>query len=325
MDRLWTLETCLVAALLVAGAAARAGNGKGGGKGGGGSPPANPEIVYADGDTLYVMDADGGNRTQVFGASGFTPQPEWSADGTQIVFNSTHAGAGIYVVNVDGSGEHQVATLASQYVSGPSWSPTTAPDGHEWILFEDDGVGGDRDVFAVRPDTGERINLTETAGKGEGDVAWAPDASRFTAAVGQVENGAWDDDLWVFTLGVVDGRLAVVASENLSDAPGSPLAATGAFVTPNWSRDGTRIAVAADDGAWVGDLWIIPLANPASPVNITNTSSVTANFPSWAPDDSALVFERSGTRARDSGIFRINPDGSGETRLSRGRCPDWKR
>lgn len=301
--------------------AKKGGNGGGGGGSPGGDEP-NPEIVYTDGSAIKVMDADGGNRTTVFRATGFSPQPSWSPDGSKILFNATNSGPGVYTVNLDGSGLLLLATLASQYATRPEWSPVVAPDGNEWILFIDDGASGTKDLFAVRPDGTGRMNLTNTEDADEGSLAWSPDGKKIALVVQQVQSGTLGKDVFVLTLGVVDGALAIVASENLSDQAGG-LATKEEFVTLSWSRSGDDLAISAEDGAWY-DLWIVPMAAPATAANITERTDVIERFPSWAPDDSHLVYWRSAGR-KDSGVYRINPDGTGESKLANGRNPSWKR
>ena len=122
--------------------AGKGGNGGGGGKPGGGGdvPPADLEIVFVQDGAIMAMNATGGSQWTVIKASGSRGRPDWSPDGTQIVFDSiltkkrdafdTH---GVYIVDVDGTGVRKLATTVNG-ISDPTWSPVAAPDGDEWIL-----------------------------------------------------------------------------------------------------------------------------------------------------------------------------------------------
>jgi Tol biopolymer transport system component len=75
---------------------------------------------------LWVMDADGGNQTQLTVGTGHDWMPSWSPDGTRIAFISNRDGNNeIYVVNADGS--HQVDLTRSpqtdDWISTNAWSP----------------------------------------------------------------------------------------------------------------------------------------------------------------------------------------------------------
>ena len=113
-----------------------------------------PAIVFNSNGHLAIMDADGGNATVILPYAGDANdlEPSWSPDGTQIVFNGTIAGSGIYVINVDGSGLRLVTIyvinvdgsglrlvtpLNAYYLGNPDWSRVPAPDGRYKILFND--------------------------------------------------------------------------------------------------------------------------------------------------------------------------------------------
>lgn len=96
--------------------------------------------------------------------------------------------------------------------------------------------------------------------------------------------------------------------------------------TPAWSRDGSQIA-------WIfrGNLWTIradgrgdrQLAAGVSPVLWTPDS---ARRPSWSPDGSQLVFERTAFRdysLRSLGVYRVDATGGGLRRLTAGSAPAW--
>jgi TolB protein len=92
---------------------------------------------------------------------------------------------------------------------------------------------------------------------------------------------------------------------------------------PAWSPDGTKLVysgwstgVTANGTPMGDDIWLIDLANPgAAPVNLTQRQR-DDKYPAWSPLGDKIVFT---SYYRDDGIpqlFMMNPDGSGQTRLS---------
>ncbi len=72
---------------------------------------------------VYVMDADGGNQTQLTTSLAYDDQPRWSPDGSKIVFISGRDGNfEIYSMNANGTGQTR---LTNNFVSDgfPAWSP----------------------------------------------------------------------------------------------------------------------------------------------------------------------------------------------------------
>ena len=73
-------------------------------------PDPDPAIAYKTverkAEKLWVMNADGSNRTLLVTATSATiSRADWSPDGDQLVFGSTMGGSpGIWVVDVDGTG-----------------------------------------------------------------------------------------------------------------------------------------------------------------------------------------------------------------------------
>jgi Tol biopolymer transport system component len=169
---LWLL---LAGALVATDARAGKGGNGGGGKPGGGDPPADPEIAYVDcyykgGRTkcdVHVMNADGSNDVIILkeAARGLqfeivtTPEVSWSPDpwpNGRIAYNATVDGEyALRVMDEDGSNSVPLLLLPSQHGLSPAWSPTTAPDGVEWIAYSSRAGGtGAYDLFLISPDGG---------------------------------------------------------------------------------------------------------------------------------------------------------------------------
>ncbi|MEL7591395.1 MAG: protein kinase [Anaerolineaceae bacterium] len=92
---------------------------------------------------------------------------------------------------------------------------------------------------------------------------------------------------------------------------------------PAWSPDGTKLlysgwstGITANGNPMADDIWILDLANPGSePVNLTQRQR-DDRYAAWSPLGDQIVFT---SYYRDDGIpqlFLMNPDGSGQTRLS---------
>ena len=94
--------------------------------------------------------------------------PDWSPDGTRLVFQSFRDGTGeIYVMNSDGSNETRLTTN-SDHDASPVWSP----DGTK-ILFVRESGGG-VDLWTMNPDGTGQANLTNTPALAESEPAWQP-------------------------------------------------------------------------------------------------------------------------------------------------------
>ena len=118
---------------------------------------------------IYVMNADGtGTPRQLTNNSEEERGPDWSPDGSRIVFACRKGPAGpggaptfeICVMNADGSGEVQ---LTSNNV--PDLTPTWSPDGSQ-IVFHRTLSAGVSQFFVMNADGTATTQITGGAGQG---------------------------------------------------------------------------------------------------------------------------------------------------------------
>ena len=137
-------------------------------------------IEYAQGEQLWVMDADGGNAHAITdlpndGIGGFSP--DWSPDGATIAFEVADGRSwDIYTVHPDGTGLRALADS-----SGDEIQPVWAPDGSLIAYMASPqgsgGLGdntGTYDVYTARPDGIERTRVTTNAGGAGGSLTRQP-------------------------------------------------------------------------------------------------------------------------------------------------------
>ncbi|HEY7667222.1 MAG TPA: hypothetical protein VIE12_03760 [Actinomycetota bacterium] len=156
----------------------------------------NPADWSPDGSLiLYTSVKDGlpvlatlpitGGRTRFLNTGSGWPEVggAWSPDGSQIAFTrgiGTDSGGvlvfGVWVMNADGSGEHQVAALPGASAEAPAWSPDgskIAFVGTEGGIYRGDGV-----LYVVDVATGEVTEVlagTATGRRHENRPNWLPD------------------------------------------------------------------------------------------------------------------------------------------------------
>jgi Tol biopolymer transport system component len=147
--------------------------------------------------------------------------PEWSPDGTWIVFSRSLAASGVddaelFMCRPDGAGLIQLTRLRGSNAH-PDWSP----DGSR-IAFSHSG-----ELWTIRPDGSDARSI----GLRGSDPSWSPDGSR------------------IAYLGGIGNRLRLlVANADGSDHRVVSWDVEPMFSTPTWSPDGTRLVYEGMDG-----------------------------------------------------------------------------
>ena len=192
----------------------------------GGEPSFAPDgqrlVFSVRGSGLYTMRLDGSDRRRIV-ADEEAAFPDWSPDGTKILFHSMRGGRGrfdIYVVDADG-GHERIVTDGEQ----PAW----APDGRR--LAYKGCIGNHCGIMLVNLDGSGKRRLTEYAD--DGDPSWSPDGSR----IAFVSERDGNHEIYVMNSDGSDQRR--LTNNGYADA------------LPVWLPDGEHIVFRSDrDGRW---------------------------------------------------------------------------
>lgn len=121
----------------------------------------NPDIV--------LIDPSGQMTGRVTDSFAIDVSPTWSPDGRSLAFCSNRAGGPqIYVAGVGGGAQPRRVTFQGDYNTSPVWSPKG-----DRIAYVS-RIGGRFDIFTVKPDGSERVQVTSGPGSNE-DPSWSPD------------------------------------------------------------------------------------------------------------------------------------------------------
>jgi Tol biopolymer transport system component len=166
---------------------------------------------------LYAMNADGTNVRRLTDAVDEDCCPDWSPDGSKIVFHSRRSGQqfDIYVMNADGSNE-RVLSSSPAYDGTATWSP----DGTQ-IVFRTTRFNGN-DIAVMNAD-GSNVHRITTGGRLNRVPQWSPVDDRILF----VSNRTGNDELFMVNADGTGLRQLTFTAAREDE--------------PEWSPDGTKI------------------------------------------------------------------------------------
>jgi Tol biopolymer transport system component len=258
--------------------------------------------------------ADDGAVQLTFGAVN-DRYPDWSPDGTQIVFHSDRNGNNdLYIIPATGGVETQM-TSDTLWDARAAWSP----DG-SMIAWESErnvdsaGAGYAKCELFVMPAAGGPITQVTDWDRYNERPDWSPDGSELVYAT----------DYWLLQsteLAPDDGILHPADLYRIPVTGGTPIQITtnpGYENDAEWSPDGTTIAFSADyAGNW--DIWTIPVSGGVA-TQITFDPLLDQD-PSWSPDGSFLTFWS--LRSGNADIWIIPATGGTPIQVTTSGSYDW--
>ena len=232
--------------------------------------------------------------------------PQWTPDGTRIVFTSESGD--IYVVLADGS-----ALRLLSYHEEADFSPDVSPDGtrvvfttsqHEGSLDDGDPRLRNFELQIAALDGSGQHRLTWT-GSHEHSPVWSPDGSRISFSRLHTLHSGYS--IGIYTV-AADG-----SDERKVASPGAPVE------EPVWSPDGTMLAYVTspvlepNPGLYVaravGLATTVEGREPEGPDKIVDSVGYFYGPPAWSPDGESLAV------ISDGGLLVVSTDGSDVRKL----------
>ena len=221
------------------------------------------------GSNLYVMDADGSNVVRLTNHAGHDHDPTWLPDGESMLFSSERdRGAGRNDLYRLWFADGRIDRL-TVFFPGYAIMPTVSPDGN-WAAFV-------AQTFAHEGGWTHQVHVIELATR----MTWPFDVTGPGCWPSWSPDGQSIAHVW---LGPGPSTIQVVSS--FGDAP-QPVAGETArwHYYPDWSPDGTRLAVSVSPEHHEGENWDLAIADPSrtQPIQRLTTGAGNDRLPDWKP------------------------------------------
>lgn len=247
--------------------------------------PDDARIAYSEGGSIKIIDADGSGDVIELVKGGNARVPDWSPDGSMIVFISDKSGNDeIWVVKSDGTGEPIKLTNCEKHIWGDNPDPmagdlpTWSPDGGSVVFWSGWGLGapGFKTIpfDAANPGDEKEIKILIDA-ESEGRLSFSPDGSMIAYDAEVFQNR----DIWMANAnGTGRRRLTDDEFEDLH---------------PDWvskRQFAVQIVFVSDRETGQRNLWLMD-ASGGEPVMLTEKrKSGEYKHPCWSNDGTRIAF-----------------------------------
>ena len=277
--------------------------------------PDGKQLAFAMEGSIWLMDAAGGDATQLTTASSYDSQPQWSPDGKSIVYVADlGVSAELFAVDVASRRTRQLTHLG-RIALDPHWSPDGQTIVFTWGSTGTWSAGGNYFNIATMPAAGgTAVQLThDRPGQGFNAATenlsptFSPDGktilfvSRRAPGSKEVVIGSG----WLWQMPATGGEPKLIhAEETLYQA------------RPVMSPDGSRVAyISFRRGK--NTVTVLP-AGGGEPLPITN-GTAEEFMPAWSPDSARIAFVDNSDRGRTA-LWVIGANGGVPHRVGiRGR------
>ena len=302
--------------------------------------PDSAEIVFHDDQLIYVMDAAGGNITQItFDRGRHLEHVAVSHDRRRIVVNyfadpgRGHQSSKVVVFDLEAGTEYALVPqfrmagnggvdwdpAGNIYFAGVERWPFDRPDSREQLIAN----AGANDVYRVRYDGSDLRRLTHTGDRGEADVSVAADGTRIAYMATYIDPPNDSTEIWV----------------NSSDGSSPQLVYEGGKVgvesvhDPELSPDGTEVIFSKVNPDYK-NFASVPTANTAHDLyrvrldgsglwRVTEPGPISV-IPDWAGNQVLFLLLTDRAAPPFRGIAVMYSDGSGLRQInSRANIAKW--
>lgn len=231
---------------------------------------------------VYLLNSSGVITPLTSGAHN-DETPEWSADGSKIVFQrSDSSGIAVYVMNADGSNLKRLSPTP-----GKDMLPGFSPDGTK-IIFSTviDPVGCNGGSL---PKTSI---VVMNAGDGSGRTTLI-DASTAGTCFNMEPRLSPNGSSFVYMCGPYNSAVQI-CKMNTNGTGFAYLTNTSNTTSgdPHWSTDGNKIAISRRDPSGNVNVWTMNADGSNLKAMTTFTNPMEAGDAGWSQDDSFLVFQQ---------------------------------
>lgn len=240
----------------------------------GGLPPAPPgtlpgRIAYMAKETpednwsIWLMRADGSERTRLTDVEANDMAPTWSPDGRRIAFVTDRDGnREIYVMSANGSSQQNLTRHDAE-----DWTPDWSPDGRRiaFASFRD----GNWEIYVMDTNGSNLRRLTENDAA-DYSPAWSPDGSR----IAFVSNR--DGNLEIYVMNADGSNQTRFTRDDATDQ------------SPTWSPDGTSLVW---ESYREGNMELYTAnADGSGARNLSRDSFANSHGPTWSPWGGHVAF-----------------------------------